>query len=94
MRSLHDIRGFQTESNEWYKSLKVFTTRPEKHWYHSELLVFMAFQKLAGVFSSGTSPNATSPQKPSFISPSSTYISRFAGIQNSFHEGAFTSNGH
>jgi len=54
----------------------------------------MAFQKLAGVFSSGTSPNATSPQKPPFISPSSTYISRFAGIQNSFHDGELTSNGH
>ena len=67
---------------------------PNKHWYQSELVVFMAFQKLAGVFSSGTSPNATSPQKPPFISPSSTYISRFAGIQNSFHDGELTSNGH
>ena len=54
----------------------------------------MALQKLAGVFSSGTSPNATSPQKTSFISPSSTYIARFAEIQNSVHEGKLTSKGH
>ena len=70
------------------------TTRPEKHWYHSELVVFMALQRLAGVFSSGTSANTTSPQKPSFISPSSSYISSFAGIQNSFHKGELTSNSH
>ena len=52
----------------------------------------MALQKLAGVFSSGTSSTTSppSPQKSSFVS---AYISRFSGDQKAIYEGQINAHG-
>ena len=57
----------------------------------SEASAFMALQKLAGVFSSGTSSTSPpSPQKSSFVS---AYISRFSGDQKAIYEGQINAHG-
>ena len=57
----------------------------------SEASACMALQKLAGVFSSGTSSTSPpSPQKSSFVS---AYISRFSGDQKAIYEGQINANG-
>ena len=70
--------------NESPKHIKKFYLQnPEGTFY-------MALQKLAGVFTSGTSPNTPSPTKPSFVS---AYISRFSGDQKSFYEEQLAPHG-